>query len=146
MLGDRTQAPSGVGFALQNRVATARCFADHYAQANVHRLAGFFRSFRDQLNGMRNQLTNRVSILSPGPLNETYFEHAYIARYLGFGLLEGEDLTFEDGELMVRTVAGRSRSTCCGGGSMRISPTRWSSIRNRSSARRGWWRRSGAGA
>ncbi len=106
VLGDRTQAPSGVGFALQNRVATARCFADHYAQANVHRLAGFFRSFRDQLNGMRNQLTNRVSILSPGPLNETYFEHAYIARYLGFGLLEGEDLTFEDGELMVRTVAG----------------------------------------
>ncbi len=106
VLGDRTQAPSGVGFALQNRVATARCFADHYGQANVHRLAGFFRSFRDQLNGMRNQLTNRVSILSPGPHNETYFEHAYIARYLGFGLLEGEDLTFEDGELMVRTVAG----------------------------------------
>ena len=106
VLGDRTQAPSGVGFALQNRVATARCFADHYAQANVHRLAGFFRSFRDSLNAMRNQQTNRVSILSPGPLNETYFEHAYIARYLGFGLLEGEDLTIEDGELMVRTVAG----------------------------------------
>lgn len=106
VLGDRTQAPSGVGFALQNRVATARIFADHYAQANVHRLAGFFRSFRDALNGMRNQQTNRVSILTPGPLNETYFEHAYIARYLGFGLLEGEDLTFEHGELMVRTVAG----------------------------------------
>ncbi|PPD13698.1 MAG: hypothetical protein CTY25_15035 [Methylobacterium sp.] len=106
VLGDRTQAPSGVGFALQNRVATARIFADHYAQAHVHRLAGFFRCFRDALNGMRNQQTNRVSILTPGPLNETYFEHAYIARYLGFGLLEGEDLTFEDGELMVRTVAG----------------------------------------
>ncbi|MCU0818130.1 MAG: circularly permuted type 2 ATP-grasp protein [Beijerinckiaceae bacterium] len=106
VLGDRTQAPSGVGFALQNRVATARIFADHYAQAHVHRLAGFFRSFRDALNGMRNQQTNRVSILTPGPLNETYFEHAYIARYLGFGLLEGEDLTIEDGELMVRTVAG----------------------------------------
>ncbi|MGL5137640.1 MAG: circularly permuted type 2 ATP-grasp protein, partial [Beijerinckiaceae bacterium] len=106
VLGDRTQAPSGVGFALQNRVATARAFADFYAGANVHRLAGFFRHFRDTLNGMRNHETNRVAILTPGPLNETYFEHAYIARYLGFGLLEGEDLTVEGGELMVRTVAG----------------------------------------
>ncbi len=106
VLGDRTQAPSGVGFALQNRVATARAFAEFYAGANVHRLAGFFRHFRDSLNGMRSIETNRVSILTPGPMNETYFEHAYIARYLGFGLLEGEDLTVEDGELMVRTVGG----------------------------------------
>jgi uncharacterized circularly permuted ATP-grasp superfamily protein/uncharacterized alpha-E superfamily protein len=106
VLGDRTQAPSGVGFALQNRVATARAFADFYATANVHRLAGFFRHFRDALNGLRSLETNRVSILTPGPLNETYFEHAYIARYLGFALLEGEDLTVENGQLMVRTVAG----------------------------------------
>ena len=48
----------------------------------------------------------RVAILTPGPLNETYFEHAYIARYLGFMLLEGEDLTVADGRLMVRTVSG----------------------------------------
>jgi uncharacterized circularly permuted ATP-grasp superfamily protein/uncharacterized alpha-E superfamily protein len=106
VLGDRTQAPSGVGFALQNRLATARVFADHYAQARVHRLAGFFRHFRDALNGLRDHDSNRVAILTPGPLNETYYEHAYIARYLGFALLEGEDMTVEDGRLMVRTVAG----------------------------------------
>lgn len=106
VLGDRTQAPSGAGFALENRVATARTFASFFTKANVHRLAGFFRHFRDTLNGMRSNQSNRVSILTPGPLNETYFEHAYIARYLGFGLLEGEDLVVENGELMVRTVAG----------------------------------------
>ena len=50
--------------------------------------------------------TGRVGILTPGPLNETYFEHAYIARYLGIMLLEGEDLTVTDGRLMVRTVSG----------------------------------------
>lgn len=108
VLGDRTQAPSGVGFSLQNRIATGRVFADFYAKANVHRLAGFFRQFRDTLNGLRGARSHRVSILTPGPLNETYFEHAYIARYLGFGLLEGEDLTVENGQLMVRTVAGLS--------------------------------------
>lgn len=106
VLGDRTQAPSGAGFALENRVATGRVFSDFFASANIHRLAGFFRRFRDALNDMRGNEANRVSILTPGPLNETYFEHAYIARYLGFGLLEGEDLTVENGELKVRTVAG----------------------------------------
>ncbi|MCU0832621.1 MAG: circularly permuted type 2 ATP-grasp protein [Rhizobiaceae bacterium] len=106
VLGDRTQAPSGAGFALENRVATTRAYADIYGRSNVRRLAGFFRAFRDAMNGLRADTSSRVGILTPGPLNETYFEHAYIARYLGFALLEGEDLTVEGDALMVRTVAG----------------------------------------
>jgi len=106
LLGDRTQAPSGAGFALENRVATSRIYSDLYAEANVHRLAGFFRSFREALQALSEDRDARIAILSPGPLNDTYFEHAYIARYLGFMLLEGEDLTVEDGRVMVRTVAG----------------------------------------
>ena len=106
VLGDRTQAPSGSGFALENRVATARVFSDLYAEAHVHRLAGFFRTFRDSLQGLSADPDSRVAILTPGPLNDTYFEHAYIARYLGFMLLEGEDLTVSQGKVMVRTVAG----------------------------------------
>jgi uncharacterized circularly permuted ATP-grasp superfamily protein/uncharacterized alpha-E superfamily protein len=106
VLGDRTQAPSGAGFALENRVAATRAYAEIYGRSNVRRLAGFFRSFRDALNGLRADPSSRVGILTPGPMNETYFEHAYIARYLGFALLEGEDLTVQDNALMVRTVAG----------------------------------------
>ena len=106
VIGDRTQAPSGAGFALENRIATARIYSDHFARNNVHRLAGFFRAFRDTLQGMRDGVDSRVGVLTPGPMNDTYFEHAYIARYLGFMLLEGEDLTVRDGQLMVRTVAG----------------------------------------
>jgi uncharacterized circularly permuted ATP-grasp superfamily protein/uncharacterized alpha-E superfamily protein len=106
VLGDRTQAPSGAGFALENRVATTRALSDIYSRMNVHRLAGFFRDFRDALNGDARRHHGRVGILTPGQHNETYFEHAYIARYLGFMLLEGEDLVVEDGQVMVRTVAG----------------------------------------
>jgi uncharacterized circularly permuted ATP-grasp superfamily protein/uncharacterized alpha-E superfamily protein len=106
VLGDRTQAPSGAGFAIENRIATSRVFPDIFATANVHRLAGFFRSFRDALDEMRASGDSRAAILTPGPLNDTYFEHAYIARYLGLMLLEGEDLTVANGRLMVRTVAG----------------------------------------
>ncbi|MER9909698.1 circularly permuted type 2 ATP-grasp protein [Mesorhizobium sp. M0050] len=106
VLGDRTQAPSGAGFALENRVATTRALSDIYGEMHVHRLAGFFRRFRDALIGMAKENDGRVAILTPGPLNETYYEHAYIARYLGIMLLEGEDLTVSGGKLMVRTVSG----------------------------------------
>ena len=106
VLGDRAQAPSGAGFALENRVATTRALSDIYGEMNIQRLAGFFRDFRDHLFAQARRDGGRVGILTPGQLNETYFEHAYIARYLGLMLLEGEDLVVEDGQVMVRTVAG----------------------------------------
>ncbi|WP_416362591.1 circularly permuted type 2 ATP-grasp protein [Phyllobacterium sp. 0TCS1.6A] len=106
VLGDRTQAPSGAGFALENRVATTRALSDIASSMNVHRLAGFFRHFRDSLQALIRDPQGRAAILTPGPNNETYFEHAYIARYLGFMLLEGEDLTVSNGRVMVRTVSG----------------------------------------
>ena len=106
VLADRTQAPSGAGFALENRVATTRSFSDVYAETPVHRLASFFGAFRDALQTMKHSGDDRIAVLTPGPANETYYEHAYIARYLGFMLLEGEDLTVVNGRVMVRTVAG----------------------------------------
>ncbi|WP_246748633.1 circularly permuted type 2 ATP-grasp protein [Rhizobium setariae] len=106
VLADRTQAPSGAGFALENRVATTRAFSDIYAETHVHRLASFFGTFRDALQMHKKNGDDRIAVLTPGPANETYFEHAYIARYLGFMLLEGEDLAVVDNKVMVRTVAG----------------------------------------
>lgn len=106
VLGDRAQAPSGAGFALENRVAMRRAFADLHSAMNVPRLAGFFRDFRDTLEHLADRDGGAVAILTPGRFNETYFEHAYIARYLGFLLLEGEDLVVVDDRTMVRTVAG----------------------------------------
>jgi len=107
VLGDRTQAPSGAAFALENRVATSRVFSDLFPVANVHRLAGFFRDFRDALFALQDGPGgSRIGVLTPGPLNDTYYEHAYIARYLGFPLLRGNDLAIGDGRVMVRTVRG----------------------------------------
>lgn len=106
VLGDRAQAPSGAGFALENRIATARAFPELYADLNVQRLAAFFKSFRDALYRLRGSEQARIAVLTPGLMNDTYFEHAYLARYLGLMLLEGEDLTVRNGEVLVRTVAG----------------------------------------
>ena len=106
VLADRTQAPSGAGYALENRVAISRAYSELYPDGNVHRLAGFFRDFRDALQAQSRERDGRVAILTPGPMNETYYEHAYIARYLGFTLLEGDDLGVSNDRLMVRTVQG----------------------------------------
>lgn len=105
VLGDRTQAPSGAGFALETRMATSRIFTDPFQRGNVYRLAGFFRAFRDSMERLSGE-GRRAAILTPGPNNDTYYEHAYIARYLGLSLLEGENLLVRDGQVMVRTVRG----------------------------------------
>ena len=106
VLSDRVQAPSGIAFALENRVATTRVFAEIFQKMSIYRLAPFFGKFRKMLQGLNPVADGSVGILSPGPMNEGYFEHTYIARFLGLMLLEGEDLTVKDGQLLVKTVDG----------------------------------------
>ena len=106
VLGDRTEAPSGAGFALENRVASTRTFPELYPASNVHRLAGFFRAFRDALEGLRGPGGGRVGIFTPGAMTDTYYEQAYIARYLGLPLLEGGDMVVQNDALLIRTVDG----------------------------------------
>jgi uncharacterized circularly permuted ATP-grasp superfamily protein/uncharacterized alpha-E superfamily protein len=106
VLGDRAQAPSGAGYALQNRLAMARSLPEIYRSLPVERLAGFFQALRSEFSAHAAATDSRVAVLTPGPLNETYFEHAFLARYLGFLLAEGADLTVRDDTLYVRTVSG----------------------------------------
>ena len=109
VLSDRTQAPSGPGYALENRIALSRALPDTYRDFNVRRLAGFFDGFRSALAGLARREDGRPALLTPGPLNETYFEHAYLARYLGFLLVQAEDLAVRGDEVFVRTVSGLRR-------------------------------------
>lgn len=110
VLGDRTQAPSGSGYALENRLAISRAFPDLFRTMNVERLAGFFQGFRAGLVARARRTEPRICLLTPGPLNESYFEQAYLARYLGFLLVEGGDLLMRDGLVHVRTIAGFKRA------------------------------------
>jgi uncharacterized circularly permuted ATP-grasp superfamily protein/uncharacterized alpha-E superfamily protein len=106
VLADRTQAPSGTGYALENRSIVADVLPDIFRRSNVLRLAPFFRAQRDALLGMTEATNPQVVLLTPGPFNETYFEHSYLARYLGFPLVEGADLTVRDRRVFLKTVAG----------------------------------------
>jgi uncharacterized circularly permuted ATP-grasp superfamily protein len=108
VLADRTQAPSGAGYALENRTVLAETFPDLFREFHVERLASFFHSFRETLLRLSpSQRDNpRVVLLTPGPFNETYFEHSYLARYLGFTLVQGGDLTVRDSRVFLQTLDG----------------------------------------
>lgn len=111
VIADRTQGPSGAGYALQNRIIVSRAFPDAFRELHVHPLAGFFRAMQDSLARMApaDGDVPLTVLLTPGPYNETYFEHAFLARYLGFPLVEGQDLTVRDDTVYLKTLRGLRR-------------------------------------
>ncbi|MBL6987774.1 MAG: circularly permuted type 2 ATP-grasp protein [Methylobacter sp.] len=108
VLDDRSQAPSGVGYALENRTVMTRVVPDIFQDMQVHRLSGFFKGLRKALADIapHNKEDPRIVILTPGSLNETYFEHAYLSSYLGFSLVQGDDLTVRDGRVWLKSLDG----------------------------------------
>ncbi len=111
VLADRTQAPAGIGFALENRVVSARLLSEPFLGDRVQRLAYFFRTVREAMAGLdpRRQGNPRVVLLTPGPGNETYFENAYLAHYLGYTLVEAEDLTVREDGVHLKMLGGLKR-------------------------------------
>jgi uncharacterized circularly permuted ATP-grasp superfamily protein/uncharacterized alpha-E superfamily protein len=107
ILADRTQAPSGAGYALENRLVSQRVLPDVFRAGNVQRLAPFFQKYRDGLRALVPHRENpRIVVLTPGPYNETWFEHAFLARYLGYTLVEGGDLTVRNNHVYLKTLGG----------------------------------------
>jgi uncharacterized circularly permuted ATP-grasp superfamily protein/uncharacterized alpha-E superfamily protein len=108
VLADRTQAPSGAGYTLENRLVLSRVFPDEFRESHVQRLAGFFQSARDTLRSLAptNRDNPNIVLLTPGPYNETYSEQVFLARYLGFPLVEGGDLTIRDRRVWLKTLEG----------------------------------------
>jgi uncharacterized circularly permuted ATP-grasp superfamily protein/uncharacterized alpha-E superfamily protein len=111
VVSDRTQIPTGAGYALANRLVTSRILPEPFRDHHVHRLAGFFLAMQNSLAQLAPRQADkaRVVMLTPGPHNETYFEQAYLARYLGYMLVEGQDLTVRDNHVFLKTLSGLER-------------------------------------
>ncbi|UCZ57082.1 circularly permuted type 2 ATP-grasp protein [Desulfurispirillum indicum] len=108
VLNDRTQAPSGLGYALENRMIMSRIMPWLMRSCQTHRLASFFRVLRETLSKLAPQQREfpRIVLLSPGARDEMYFEHAYLATYLGYTLVQGDDLTVRDGRVWLKSIDG----------------------------------------
>ena len=106
VLRDRTEAPTGAGFALENRIIVSRALPDLFDETRVQRLSSFFQTFSQNFLQFSQRDDPLAVVLSPGPQNVAYFEHAYLSRYLGYPVVEGSDMTVRDDRLYLKTVDG----------------------------------------
>ncbi|MGA2562562.1 MAG: circularly permuted type 2 ATP-grasp protein [Steroidobacteraceae bacterium] len=110
VLSDRTQTPSGPGYALENRAIIARVLPQLVNELTVRPLGAFFNALREGLMVLADdQSAPLVVVLTPGPFNETYFEHAFLARHMGLPLVQGQDLTVRDDTVYLKTLFGLRR-------------------------------------
>ena len=106
VVSQRTQAPSGLGYLLENRLSCSRLFPEAFREMQVQPLAASYKALVDSMKVLSHGAVSRIVLLTPGPYNETYFEHAYLARYLGLTLVEGSDLMVRDEKLYLKTLQG----------------------------------------
>ncbi|MBN8788806.1 MAG: circularly permuted type 2 ATP-grasp protein [Terrimonas sp.] len=108
VLNDRTQAPSGSGYALENRITMARVLPELFNDLQVRHLSAYFETLRQSLHEIApvKKQDTRIVILTPGPSNETYFEHSYLSTYMGFTLVQGDDLMVIDNHVWLKTLGG----------------------------------------
>jgi uncharacterized circularly permuted ATP-grasp superfamily protein/uncharacterized alpha-E superfamily protein len=106
VLRDSTGTPEGAGYSLENRIVLSQCLPEAFATRRVRRLAEYHLEAHEHLVALSGRDDPRIVLLSPGPRNESFFAHAYIARYLGYTLAEGEDLTVRSDRVFLKTVDG----------------------------------------
>lgn len=108
IMNDRTQAPSGMGYALENRMAMARIVPEFFNNVKLKRLSPFYNAMHEALVAMspRTASPPRIVILTPGAGNETFFEHSFLSSHLGYTLVQGDDLMVKDNSVWLKTVGG----------------------------------------
>lgn len=106
--GDRTRAPFGLGYLLENRIVTSRNLAGPFRQCRTQRLAPFFIALRESLRDLapRSRENPHIVLWTKGPQSHSYAEDAYLARYLGYTLAEGDDLAVRENRVMLKTLGG----------------------------------------
>jgi uncharacterized circularly permuted ATP-grasp superfamily protein/uncharacterized alpha-E superfamily protein len=109
VMASRADAPSGLGYALENRLVVSQTFPENFGDMRVARLASFFNAYKESILSLGASRRDRAVLLTPGPYNEAYFEHVYLAHYLGLTLVQGDDLSVRDGEVFIKTLTGLER-------------------------------------
>jgi uncharacterized circularly permuted ATP-grasp superfamily protein/uncharacterized alpha-E superfamily protein len=108
ILDNRTQSPSGSGYALENRGLLSSFLPELSKGIEPKKLAPYFNSFHTAItkNGKINSSELNIVYLTPGPFNETFFEHSYLASYFGYTLAQGSDLVVRSSSVFLKTVKG----------------------------------------
>ncbi|MGF1450496.1 MAG: circularly permuted type 2 ATP-grasp protein [Opitutales bacterium] len=108
VLSDRLDAASGLGYALENRFISSRVLPDVLRPLGVRRLQPHLQRYCAAIERLapRQKENPLIVLLTPGPFNETYFEQSFLARQLGYPLVEGADLTVRENRVYLKTTDG----------------------------------------
>ncbi|MEA1919404.1 MAG: circularly permuted type 2 ATP-grasp protein [Campylobacterota bacterium] len=106
VIKDKTQAPSGLGYAIENRLTMNVIAKELYPNIETNKLLAFIREFKKVLHTLADGDISTAALLTPGPHNETYFEHAYLSSYLEINMVQGEDLLSKNGSLWLKSLSG----------------------------------------
>ncbi|HKY17446.1 MAG TPA: circularly permuted type 2 ATP-grasp protein [Rhizomicrobium sp.] len=109
VMASRADAPGGLGYALENRLVVSQTFPESFGDMQVARLASFFNAYKESVLALGTSRRDRAVLMTSGPYNEAYFEHVYLAHYLGLTLVQGDDLAVRDGEVFLKTLTGLER-------------------------------------
>jgi len=111
VLEDNLRSPSGVSYVLQNREIMKRTFPQIFDQNNVRPVGDYPSHLLQTLQEIAPSRTAdpTVVLLTPGVYNSAYFEHSFLAKFMGVELVEGRDLVVTNGRVMMRTTNGLER-------------------------------------
>jgi len=106
LLDNRTQSPSGAGYALENRIVMSKVIPELNKKTYRKRLSPYFSQLQQTVDTLGNNVNENPNVvfLTPGPGNETYFEHVYLSSYLGYTLVQGNDLLVRDGFVWLKSI------------------------------------------
>lgn len=106
VINDRTQAPSGLGYAIENRLTMNVVSNELYPNIDTRKLFVFIQEFKNLINELCGSQMDKAVLLTPGPHNETYFEHAFLSSFLEINLVQGNDLLSKNGSLWLKSLSG----------------------------------------
>lgn len=106
IINDKTQAPSGLGYAIENRLTMNSISDELYPNISIKKLSFFVEEVKELMKKLSSDDLSQAALFTPGPLNETYFEHAYLSSFLELNLVQGDDLLFKDGALWMKSLRG----------------------------------------
>lgn len=108
VINDRTQSPSGLGYVIENRLTMNASLSDLYSDVDFQKIASFLNGYKDMLVSTAHNKNEDplIALLTPGPHNETYFEHSYLSSFFNLTLVQGEDLLTKNNQLWLKTLSG----------------------------------------
>ncbi len=109
VLEDNLRCPSGVSYVLENREIMKRILPEVFRGSPVAPVEDYPERLLQTLLETAPPSAHYPTavVLTPGIYNSAYFEHSFLAQQMGVELVQGSDLSVENGRVVMHTTKGK---------------------------------------